>query len=457
MSDQAPLQIERWPIDKVKQSKRNPKVHSEAAIKELAESYQEFGDMWPVLVDKKGELIAGHRRHLAKKYLGATEIDVIQASHLTADQVRAFRLADTKLSLTTPFDPGILRDELMHLQKVDFPLASAGFDDAALKMFLAVPNTGRSDPDAIQHIPKVISVRAGDLWTLGNHRLLCGSSIVKAEVDTLLNGAVPHLMVGDPPYGVDYNPEWRNQVPGVFGDGKVKMTGKVQNDGIADWTEAWRLFPGEVAYIWHASLTNDIVIQSLEAADFERRAHIIWRKPHFQISRGHYHWQHECCWYAVKKGGKGYWNGSRKETTVWDIAGMNPAGRNTDEGNEKTEHGTQKPIECMERPMLNNSKPGDSVYDPFCGSGSTIIGGERSGRVVYAMEIDPAYVQLAIERWQKFTGELATCDGKTLDQMAAARKSGKATGKRTDENGGNRKPVRRSRGKPAQPVDRQPA
>jgi DNA modification methylase len=218
-------------------------------------------------------------------------------------------------------------------------------------------------------------------------------------VERVLNGTQPLLMVTDPPYGVQYDPGWRNKT----GASATKRTGKVLNDDRADWREAWSLFPGDVAYVWHGALHATTVAESLEVAGFNVRSQIIWAKDRLVLSRGDYHWQHEPCWYAVKKTGKGHWAGDRKQTTLWHIS-------NRDQDAE-TVHGTQKPVECMRRPILNNSSPGQAIYEPFMGSGTTLIAAESTGRVCFGIELNPAYVDVAVQRWQKFTGQDAVLDG----------------------------------------------
>jgi DNA modification methylase len=190
--------------------------------------------------------------------------------------------------------------------------------------------------------------------------------------------------------------------------------GKVENDDIADWSDAWALFPGDVAYVWHAGNKAHIVAESLLASALEIRAQIVWAKSQHVISRGHYHPQHEPCWYAVRKGATGHWHGDRKQTTLWSI----PKPQKSETG-----HSTQKPIECMKRPIENNSAPGDLVYEPFSGSGTTIIAAEMTGRKCRAIELNPAYVDIAVRRWQDFTGKLATLegDGRTFEQVKADR------------------------------------
>jgi len=322
---------------------------------------------------------------------------VIRLSHLDEDDRRAYRIADNKLTELSEWDDPILRDEIALLLAVDYDLGLLGIVDEDLEALLRDPDQvedgaveGEDDIPAPPVMP--VSV-AGDLWQLGSHRLICGDSTAADVVGRLLGNVKPLLMVTDPPYGVEYDPSWRNQA----GAAKTKRTGKVLNDDRADWREAWALFPGDVAYVWHGALHAAEVAESLMAAGFNVRSQIIWAKDRLVLSRGDYHWQHEPCWYAVKKTGKGHWAGDRKQTTLWQIA-------NKDQDAD-TVHGTQKPVECMRRPILNNSSPGQAVYEPFMGSGTTLIAAETTGRVCYGIELNPAYVDVAIERWQTFTGE----------------------------------------------------
>ena len=214
-------------------------------------------------------------------------------------------------------------------------------------------------------------------------------------------------MVTDPPYGVEYDADWRNKA--FRSDGSVigdRAVGKVENDDKADWREAWALFPGEVAYVWHAGSMAHIVAESLLACDFNIRAQIIWSKSQFVIGRGDYHPHHEPCWYAVKKTGKGHWNGDRKQSTIWNIDKPKKS---------ETGHSTQKPVECMRRPIVNNSSPGQAVYEPFCGSGTTLIACEMEGRACHAIELNPAYIDVIVKRWEDFTGEKAELERELED------------------------------------------
>jgi DNA modification methylase len=231
---------------------------------------------------------------------------------------------------------------------------------------------------------------------LGPHRLICGDSTQAEVAARALEGVTPQLMVTDPPYGVEYDADWRNRA--ARSDGSMlgaQAVGVVQNDDQASWLEAYRHFEGDVAYVWHADRFASVVERDLAELGFELRAQIIWAKTNFAISRGHYHYQHEPCWYAVRKGGTGHWAGDRKQTTLWQIEKPQKS---------ETGHSTQKPIECMARPIRNHTVKGDVVYDPFSGSGTTIMACEQMGRVARVVEIHPPYVALAIERWHRETG-----------------------------------------------------
>lgn len=392
------IQIERWPLDRLLPYAANARTHSEAQVAEIAGSIREFGFNNPVLVDDRGVLIAGHGRLLAARRLGLAEVPVIRLGHLTETQARAFRLADNRIALNGGWDDALLSAELARLVEEGTALDGLGFDAGELNRLLNLddPAPGLVDEDATPEPPAEPVTRPGDLWILGSHRLLCGDATLAGDVERLLAGARPHLMVTDPPYGVEYDPSWRNQA----GVAKTKRTGTVANDDRADWREAWALFPGDVAYVWHAAIHATTVAESLAACGFDIRAQIVWSKSRFALGRGDYHWQHEPCWYGVRKGAKSHWQGARDQSTLWSIA---PAGGE----DAATPHGTQKPVEVMRRPIVNNSARGDVLYEPFCGSGTTLIAAETVGRICYAMELDPAYCDVIVRRWEGFTGQRA--------------------------------------------------
>ena len=378
---------------------RNARTHSDAQVAQIAASIRAFGWTNPVLVDADGGVIAGHGRLLAARKLGMLEVPTLELGHLSAAQKRAYVLADNKLALNAGWDEDLLRLELGELHIDGFDLGLTGFGIDEIDSLLAAPTTGLTDPDDVPAAPELPVTRPGDVWLLGHHRLVCGDSTDPATVDRVLAGVRPHLMVTDPPYGVEYDPAWRNRA----GLGSTKRVGKVENDDRADWRDAWALFPGDVAYVWHGALHATTVAAGLEACGFQIRAQIIWSKDRLVLGRGHYHWQHEPAWYAVREGGTGHWSGDRKQTTLWQISSR---AQDVD-----TVHGTQKPVEAMRRPMENNSSPGQAVYEPFSGSGTTLIAAEQSGRLCYAVELSAAYVDVAVLRWQGFTGQDAMLEG----------------------------------------------
>ena len=411
----APERIEQWPLARLQPYAKNAKTHGADQVAKIAASMAEFGWTVPCLVAEDGELIAGHGRVLAATQLGLTEAPVIVLGHLTEAQRRAYRIADNKLTELGAWDEALLSAELNDLLAEDFDLSLVGFSDGELEALLAGdvdPETASRDgEDEVPTPPETPVSRLGDLWVLGGHRLLCGDATIATHVQHVLNGVTPLLMCTDPPYGVEYDPGWRNKA----GAAATKRTGTVLNDDRADWREAWALFPGDVAYVWHGALHATTVADSLIASGFNIRSQIIWAKDRLVLSRGDYHWQHEPCLYAVKKTGKGHWAGDRKQTTLWQIASRDQ--------DAETVHGTQKPVECMRRPILNNSSPGQAVYEPFMGSGTTLIAAETTGRVCYGIELNPVYVDVAVERWQQFTGRKATLsgEGKTFDELRAER------------------------------------
>ena len=408
VEDAPALSIDYRPLGDLIPYARNARTHSDHQVAQIAASIREFGWTNPVLVDGKNGIIAGHGRVLAARKLGTTKVPVIELHGLSEAQKRAYILADNKLALNAGWDVDLLALEFADLESLGFDLALTGFGDVEILALTSRGTEGLTDPDDIPEPPQVATSRRGDIWILGSHRLICGDSTDAADVEAVLNGVRPHLLVSDPPYGVSYDPSWRER----FGDSDIAR-GKVLNDDRADWREAWALFAGDVIYVWHGALHAGTVAQSLEVSGFAVRSQIIWDKTRLVIGRGDYHWQHEPAWYAVRKGKKGHWAGDRKQTTVWAIPH-----RKSESG-----HGTQKPVECMKRPLENNSSPGQAVYEPFCGSGTTIIAAEMTARSCHAIELDPTYVDVAVSRWQAFTGlsGILEADGQSFAQVAAER------------------------------------
>jgi DNA modification methylase len=412
-----PSDLTQRPIADLVPYARNSRTHSEAQVAQIAASITEFGFTNPVLVDAEGGIIAGHGRVLAAQSLGLETVPVLVLDHLSEAQRRAYVIADNKLAMNAGWDDDALRAEIEELARGGYGLDVIGFDTDELEALLNPPSTSQADPEEVPEPPAIPVTRPGDVWMMDKHRIICGDSTDAETVAALLQGAKPHLMVTDPPYGVEYDASFRNGIKRA--DGSIvgaRAVGKVLNDDRADWREAWALFPGDVAYVWCASLHVHEVAESLIASALELRSLIIWAKQQFAIGRGDYHWQHEPCWYAVRKGRKGHWNGSRKETTVWSIDKPKAS---------ETGHSTQKPIECMKRPIENNSKPGDAVYEPFSGSGTTIIAAEMTGRRCFAIELSPTYVDVAVKRWEDFAGRVATLQatGQSFREVADERRA----------------------------------
>lgn len=407
----------------------NPRFIKPAARKGLRASLKKFGLVQGIVLNRRsdGELriVGGHQR--VDELLAVGEIEAAVAIVEVNDiDEKALNLALNNPEIAGDWNPEELGKLLEQVQAEDAHLFEALRLDALFEEASRPARGGHGDPDAAPPPPEHPISLPGDIWLLGNHRLICGDSTDAGTVALLLAGVKPHLMVTDQPYGVSYDAEWRvkamplgpggTAAGGNTGRAGGGTHGKVKNDDRADWSAAWALFPGDVAYLWHDALRGDEAKAHLGAHGFEVRAQIVWAKSQHVIGRGHYHWQHEACWYAVRRGTKGHWTGDRTQSTVWNIE--RPS-------SNETGHSTQKPVDCMKRPIENNSNPGQAVYEPFSGSGTTIIAGEMTGRHVYAVEIHPAYVDQSVVRWQLFTGLQATLagDGRTFEAVMAERKA----------------------------------
>ena len=393
--------IERVSVDKLIPYARNARTHSDAQVAQIAASMREFGFTNPVLIDADDGIIAGHGRVMAARKLKMADVPCIRLGHLNEAQRRLYVITDNKLALNAGWDLPMLSAEFLDLQGLDADLSLTGFSSEEIGALLAKAGTqGLTDPDDVPEAPETPIACVGDVWMLGGHRLVCGDCTDPLVVDKALAGVKPHLMVTDPPYGVEYDPDWRNRA--IRSDGgrpNGRAIGTVLNDNRSDWTEAWALFPGDVAYCWHADRHASNTQTAFEACGFQMRSQIIWAKQQFAIGRGHYHVQHEPCFYMVRKGATGHWIADRKQTTLWQIDKPRKS---------ETGHSTQKPVECMKRPIENNSSPGQAVYEPFSGSGTTIIAAEMTGRTCHAIELNPAYIDVAVKRWEDFTGQKAT-------------------------------------------------
>jgi DNA modification methylase len=424
------LEVCSWPIDRPIPYARNSRKIPERAVDKVAASINEFGWRVPIVVDKEGVIICGHTRLLAARKLGLDQVPVHVADNLTPAQVKAYRLLDNRSHQETDWDLGLLGPELEELRELDFNLELTGFDGREIDEFLSDP--GDDDrANAAPPVPENPVARLGDLWVPGKHRLVCGDCTQGDVVAQLLGPLKPHLMVTDPPYGIELDSEWRDRA-GLNGCGPAESTymkrrteghtqTTISGDTRADWSEAFALVPDlQVGYVWHASKFTSEVLAGLLRIGFLHHQQIIWNKGRTVLTRTHYWFQHEPAWYVRKKNAPWYGRAG-DNSTVWDSPSPKFIMGGSKE--EKCDHPTQKPIELMRRPILNHTKRGEPVYDAFLGSGTTLIAAELTGRACLGIELDPTYVQVVVERWQNFTGEQATlgAGGQTFAQVKDAR------------------------------------
>lgn len=374
-------------IDEIRPYENNPRVN-DGAVGAVAESIREFGFQQPIVVDRDGVIIAGHTRYKAAKKLGLTEVPVVVAGNLTDEQVRAYRLADNKTGELAEWDFSVLEEELAGIGELDMSLF--GFEPKEIE----APEEIAED-DYEEEPPEVPKARLGDIYQLGRHRLMCGDSTDVQSVQKLCQGGQVDLLLTDPPYGVDYT-------------GKTKDALKIQNDAKTD--EALRdmladafsaasavMKPGAVFYIWHADLKSLVFRLACQMAGWEVRQVLIWAKNTMVMGRQDYQWKHEPCLYGWKEGAGHLWASDRKQTTILEF----------DRPTKNKEHPTMKPVKLFDYQIQNNTKGGDVVLDLFGGSGTTIIACEQDGRCARVMELDPRYVDVIINRWEKLTGERA--------------------------------------------------
>jgi len=376
---------------------KNPRKNDGEPVVKVAESIKRFGFASPIVARlETREIIAGHTRWKAAQSLKLDRVPV-RFVDLSEREAHLLALADNRLGELAEWDTPELHDLLRSYDLGDQMLAGWGDKDLREMERLIRSNGDLADDDAPAP-PETPITQPGDLWLLGRHRLVCGDATDPKVVQLARAKLEPFLMVTDPPYGVAYDAKWRK---GPVGNGDPSSLGKVENDDRGSWPAAYKLFTGVVAYVWHDAKSVATVAGDLLAASMRIRSQIIWKKNGLIVGRGHYHWQHEPCFYAVREGHSARWSGDRTQSTVWDISN-----RPTDPTDETT-HSAQKPIECMARPIRNHGKAGDVVYDPFCGSGTTLIAAEQLDRTCVAIEISPAYCDVIVERWQKVTGHKA--------------------------------------------------
>ena len=409
--------IELWPVARLVPYDRNSRTHTDAQVAQVAASIIEFGFTNPILVDSKNGIIAGHCRLRAAQLLKLTEVPVIPLDHLSEAQKRAYIIADNKLAELAGWDEEMLKLELGDLRNEEFNLELIGFSQEEIDDLLDLGEeggkTGLTDDDDAPDVAENPVSRTGDLWILGNHRLMCGDSVVLTDVERLMAGAKADLVFTDPPYNVDYT-------------GYTKEKLKIQSDKMT--TEEFVAFlqgtfasyrvlikPGASMYVCHPSSFQREFQDAIESAGFSVRAQIIWAKNTFAWGFGRYKFQHEPIFYCHVEGESDAWYGDKTQSTLWQE--KKPAANRL--------HPTMKPVELIERALRNSSKADDRVVDLFGGSGSTMIACEKTGRESALMELDPKYADVIVKRWQDFTGQQAVHEESGLSFEAEAAERGR--------------------------------
>lgn len=419
----------------------NPRAISAEAMDGLRTSIARFGLVQEIVVNRRTmRIVGGHQRVEVLRQQGVKDVPVVLVD-LDENNEKALNVALNSPHISGEFVPERLAPILLEIERIDESLYhDLRLDVLKIELIGAHEEivAGLTDPDEVPEAPEEPVTKPGDLWLLGEHRILCGDSTSATDVRRLLAGEAPKLMVTDPPYGVSLDMEWRDRAghnalgsaePSYMkhkrhtAEGHLNTT--ISGDTIADWSPAFELVPSlNIAYVWHASTYAIEVGIGLRRIGFEIKQQIIWKKPHFVLSRQHYHWQHEPCWYARKPGSAPFL-GTRDQSTVWEAASPKMLMSGGDE--EKVDHPTQKPVVLYTVPILNHLQLGEPVYEPFSGSGTAIMACEQTGRRCFAMELDPKYVDVAVRRWENFTGKKAVLEVRgsalTSSTMTAAKRA----------------------------------
>ncbi len=392
--------IERWPTAKLIAYARSARTHSDEQVAQIAASIVEFGFTNPILAGSDGVIVAGHGRVSAAQKLGLETVPVIVLDHLTPTQRRALIIADNRIAENAGWDDAMLRIELQSLQEDGFNLDITGFDADALAEIMAGEETtadGETDDDAVPEVPVTPISRPGDVWELGNHRLVCGDATDPKSYELLMADALADMVFTDPPYNVDY-----------ANSAKDKMRGKdrpILNDNLGDGFYDFllaALMPmlercAGATYIAMSSSELDTLQSAFRAAGGKWSTFIIWAKNTFTLGRADYQRQYEPILYGWPERQNRHWCGDRDQGDVWNIK----------KPQKNDLHPTMKPVELVERAIRNSSRPGDIVLDPFGGSGTTLIAAEKSGRIGWLIELDPKYVDVIVRRWQDWSGQEA--------------------------------------------------
>ena len=419
---EAHLKIESLSIDTFIPYIRNSRTHSDAQVAQIAASIKEFGFTNPVLIDNDGVIIAGHGRIMAARKLAMTEVPCIRLGHLTKTQIRALVIADNRLALNAGWDNDMLAQEFKDLMEQGFDVELTGFSEEEIDALMPLElEEGLIDPDDAPEAPANPVTVQGDVWVMGNHRLLCGDSTSMDDLAKLCQGQMVDMWLTDPPYNVAYE-----------GGTKEKLT--IKNDEMGD--DQFRQFlrdaytaadsvmkAGAVFYIWHADIEGYNFRGAARDAGWTVRQCLIWKNSSLVMGRQDYHWKHEPCLYGWKDGAGHLWAADRKQTTILEF----------DKPTRNGEHPTMKPVALFEYQLLNNTKGGDQVLDSFGGSGTTLIAAEKNGRIARIMELDPKYCDVIVTRWQAFTGRHAhlESDGRSFTEVMGERSPNSLIGSET--------------------------
>lgn len=390
------MQIVQRKIEDLIPYVNNSRTHSDEQVAQIAASIKEFGWTNPILVDGDNGIIAGHGRVMAARKLKYKEVPTIELKDMTETQRKAYIIADNRLALNAGWDNEMLTIELNDLLADGFALELLGFDPKELNALLEPDIVeGLTDEDAVPEVLEDPTTKLGDVYQLGNHRLMCGDSCSQEAVEKLTGGAGVDMLLTDPPYNVAY-------------EGKTKESLTIQNDSMGD--DQFRQFlrdafvtadtvmkKGAVFYIWHADSEGYNFRGACHDAGWKVRQCLIWKKSSMVMGRQDYHWKHEPCLYGWKDGAGHLWATDRKQTTILEF----------EKPHRNGEHPTMKPVALFEYQMLNNTKGGDIVLDLFGGSGTTMLAAEKHGRHGYLMELDPKYCDVIVKRWENFTGKKA--------------------------------------------------
>ena len=409
------LTIEWWPTSRAIPYARNARVCPESAVSKVAASLKEYGFRQPIVVDREGVIIAGHTRLLAAQQLGLKRVPVHVATDLSPAQVKAYRLADNRTGEETSWDLELLPLELAELSELDYDLELLGFNESELASFMATPNPGLTDPDDVPEPPLAAITKPGDLWQLGRHRLMCGDATKAAEVRRLMNGKRATLMATDPPYLVDYD---GGHHPATEGNGgKAGKVYEKEWDAYKDSEQSVEFYAAflQVAldealveapaiYQWFAVTRIECVLAAWRKVGLLAHQTLIWKKSRAVLTYSDYLWDYEPFLYGWIEGKRPERRPPADARTVWEIESK------IDDAPGAV-HPTMKPVETIRRPICYHTAPGEIIYEPFCGSGTALIAGEELGRSCCAIETSPVFCDVAVARWEAFSGEKAVRNG----------------------------------------------